>query len=219
MPSDGKRHQRIPVKWRCVKMNSKRVLRKGQYRLSHNIFGKKENQLSTPPVLKSDTTCSPFKLLPGYLIQTQLAQCCIAWSTSTFQLPFFRFFHCKWNSLTMDIPVYHLFCTIILLQDNSWHLAHFSDEKLSVVGVPSSAHVPSPVGNVHVSKYSQFGNSNYNLFLFWDVRQQEPFVDLCDLWVVRMSTENTPCPAMSVSTSGGSWASKISLAHTVSLTA
>lgn len=49
-------------------MNSKWVLRKGQDRLSH-IFARKEHQLSTPPALKSDTTCSQFKLLPGYLIK------------------------------------------------------------------------------------------------------------------------------------------------------
>lgn len=109
MPGDGKNHQRITVKWRCVKTNNKQVLRKGQYRLSHNIFAKKENKLSTPPVLKSDTTCSQFKLPPGYLIQTQLVHCCTAWSTSAFQLPFFRCLHCKWNSLTMSIPVYNFF--------------------------------------------------------------------------------------------------------------
>lgn len=202
MPSDGKNHQRITVKWRCVKMNNKQVLRKGQYRLSHNIFAKKENKLSTPPVLKSDATCSQFELPPGYLIQTQLAHCCTTWSTSAFQLPFFRCLHCKWNSLTMDIPVYNFFC---IIQDNGWHLAHFSNEKLSVVGVPSSAHVPSPGDNFHVSKLSQFGNPNYNLFLFWDVRQWEPFVNLCNLWVIRMSTETTPCPVTLVSTCGGSF--------------
>lgn len=70
LPSDGNRHQRITVKWRCVTMNSTQVLRKGQYKLS----AKKESQTSTPPALKSDTT-SQFKLLPGYSIQTQWAHC------------------------------------------------------------------------------------------------------------------------------------------------
>lgn len=77
------RCQRTTGRWRCAKMNSKWVLRKGQYRLSQNIFARKEHQLSTPPVLKSDTTCSQFKLLPGYLIKTHLGHCCIAWSSSS----------------------------------------------------------------------------------------------------------------------------------------
>ena len=119
---------------RCVKINSKRVISKGHYWLSCKIFARKENQLSTPSVLQSDTACSQFKPLPAYLIQTQLPHCCTAWGTFTFQLPFFRFLDCKSNSLTMDIPVYHLFCIIILLQDNSWHLAHFSDEYLCCRG-------------------------------------------------------------------------------------
>lgn len=143
MPSDGKRHQRITVKRGCVKMNSKQVLRKGQYRLSHNTFAKKENQLSTPPVFKSDTTCSQFKLLLRYLIQIQLAHCCIAWSTSTFQLPFFRFLHCKWNSLAMDIPVYHFFCIIILLQDEGLAPNTLLSWDAPVVGVPRYAHITS----------------------------------------------------------------------------
>lgn len=203
MPSDGKRHQRITVKRGCVKMNSKQVLRKGQYRLSHNTFAKKENQLSTPPVFKSDTTCSQFKLLLRYLIQTQLAHSCIAWSTSTFQLPFFRFLYCKWNSLTVDIPVYHFFCIIILLQDE-----HTSQLRHSCCRGSQIWSYNITGDNVHVSKHSQVGNPNYNLFLFWDVRQREPSMDLWDLQVVRMSTEKTPCPATLVSISGGNTASR-----------
>lgn len=148
---------KMPVNHREVMCeDEQQVSAKERSGQTFSYFARKEHQLSTPPALKSDTTCSQFKLLPGYLIKH-------SWDTAVLpeahpvQLSSSHssFLHGKWNHQQWTLQFILSFCTIILLRPGTLHTPQVRRSLLMCHHHGS---------NVQVSRRTPITN-----FLFWDV--------------------------------------------------